>query len=214
MRIAYYALHYGKEYLAYSIRSIQDAVDEIHILYTAKPSFGHGTDAVNPDTLVELEREAMRFATKPIIWHPGTWAQEGQHRDTIIEIAKQRGATVIATVDADELSKMSRDGRILNCVVEGPYDVYIAVDRKLADEKGVQGGEVPGQVDIMVFPDLDAANPVYKSITYFAEGMKSAALVAGAVVPVILPSRTDPPQTKAYSIALASFIKDQKKVAA
>jgi phosphate butyryltransferase len=121
---------------------------------------------------------------------------------------------VPSTVDADELSKMSRDGRIQNCVVEGPYDIYISVDRKLADEKGVKGGEVPGQVDIMVFPDLDAANPVYKCISYFAEGMKSAALVAGATVPVILPSRTDPPQTKAYSIALASFMKDQKKVAA
>ena len=120
---------------------------------------------------------------------------------------------VPSTVDADELAKMSRDGRIRNCVVEGPYDIYIAVDRKLADEKGVKGGEVPGQVDIMVFPDLDAANPVYKAITYFAEGMKSAAVVAGAAVPVILPSRTDPPLTKALSIALASFMKDQKVAA-
>ena len=121
---------------------------------------------------------------------------------------------VPSTVDADELSKMSRDGRIQNCVVEGPYDIYISVDRKLADEKGIKGGEVPGQVDIMVFPDLDAANPVYKSITYFAEGMKSAALVAGANIPVILPSRTDPPLTKAHSIALASFLKDRRQVAA
>jgi phosphate butyryltransferase len=121
---------------------------------------------------------------------------------------------VPSTVDADELSKMSRDGRIQNCVVEGPYDIYISVDRKLADEKGIKGGEVPGQVDIMLLPDLDAANPVYKAITYFAEGMKSAALVVGATVPVILPSRTDPPLTKALSIALASFMKDQKKIAA
>ncbi|MBI5239880.1 MAG: phosphate butyryltransferase [Elusimicrobia bacterium] len=121
---------------------------------------------------------------------------------------------VPSTVDADELSKMSKDGRIKDCVVEGPYDIYITVDRKLADEKGVKGGEVPGQVDIMVLPDLDAANPVYKCLTYFAEGMKSAAVVAGAKVPVILPSRTDPPLTKALSIALASFMKDQKRVAA
>jgi len=120
---------------------------------------------------------------------------------------------VPSTVDADELVKMNRDGRLSNCVVEGPYDIYIALDRKLADEKGVKGGEVPGQVDIMVLPDLDAANPVYKCITYFAEGMKSATLVVGASVPVILPSRTDPPQTKAHSIALASFIREQKKVA-
>jgi phosphate butyryltransferase len=115
-----------------------------------------------------------------------------------------------STLDAAELSKMSQDGRIQNAVVEGPYDVYISVSRKLADEKGVKGGQVPGDVDILVFPDLDSANPVYKCITFFAEGMKSGALVAGASVPVILPSRTDPPQTKAYSIALASFLKTQK----
>jgi len=42
---------------------------------------------------------------------------------------------------------------------------------------------------------------------------KSAALVAGAKVPVILPSRTDPPQTKAHSIALASLLKGQKVAA-
>jgi phosphate butyryltransferase len=117
---------------------------------------------------------------------------------------------VQSTVDAAELKKMSEDGRITNAIVEGPYDIYISFDRKLADEKGIKGGLVPGDVDAIVLPDLDAANPVYKSITYFAEGMKSAALVAGASVPVILPSRTDPPQTKAYSIALASFMKDQK----
>jgi phosphate butyryltransferase len=117
---------------------------------------------------------------------------------------------VPCTVDAAELSKMSQDGRIHNAVVEGPYDVYISLSRKLADEKGIKGGEAPGETDILVFPDLASANPVYKSITFFAEGMKSSALVAGANVPVILPSRTDPPQTKAYSIALASFLKEQK----
>ncbi len=112
-----------------------------------------------------------------------------------------------STVDAAELSRMSQDGRITNAVVEGPYDIYISLSRKLADEKGVSGGLVPGEADILVFPDLDAANPVYKAITFFAAGMKSAALVAGASVPVILPSRTDPPLTKALSIALASFLK-------
>jgi len=115
-----------------------------------------------------------------------------------------------STLDAAELAKMSQDGRIRNAVVEGPYDIYISVSRKLADEKGIRGGEVPGEADLLLLPDLDAANPVYKCITFFAEGMKSAALVAGANVPVILPSRTDPPLTKALSIALASFIKEQK----
>lgn len=115
-----------------------------------------------------------------------------------------------STLDAAELSKMSLDGRIGNAIVEGPYDIYITVSRKLADEKGIKGGQVPGEMDIMLFPDLDSGNPVYKCITFFAEGMKSAAIVAGANVPVILPSRTDPVMTKVFSIALASFLKEQK----
>ena len=118
-----------------------------------------------------------------------------------------------STVDAAELVKMSQDGRLQNCVVEGPYDIYITFSRKLADEKGIKGGVVPGDVDAIVLPDLNSANPTYKSITFFAAGMKSAALVAGAKVPVILPSRTDPPQTKAHSIALASLLKGQKVAA-
>lgn len=115
-----------------------------------------------------------------------------------------------STVDADELSKMSRDGRIRNAVVEGPYDMYISVSRKLAEEKGLTGGEVPGETDIMMMPDLDAANPTYKAISFFAAGLKSATIVAGASIPIILPSRTDSPLTKMLSIALASFLKEQK----
>ena len=103
MKIAYYTLHYGKEYLAWSIRSIQDSVDEIHMLYTKTPSFGHGTSLTCPDSEEELRYEAGRFANKPIIWHTGTWNNEGQHRTTIMDIAAQRNAKMILAVDADEL---------------------------------------------------------------------------------------------------------------
>ncbi|MBI5624173.1 MAG: phosphate butyryltransferase [Elusimicrobia bacterium] len=113
---------------------------------------------------------------------------------------------VPCTVDAEELCRMSKDGRITDAVVEGPYDVYISFSRKLADEKGVKGGDVPGDVDIVVLPDLNTANVAYKTLTFFAEGLQSAALVAGARFPIVLPSRTDPPRTKMLSIALASFL--------
>lgn len=112
-----------------------------------------------------------------------------------------------STEDAAALAAMSRDGRIGNAVVEGPYDLYIAFSRRLADEKGVKGGLVPGDADIAVLPDLDAANAVYKAISFFADGFASAAIVAGARLPVILPSRADEPRTKMLSIALASFMK-------
>lgn len=103
MRIAYYALHYGAEYLAWSIRSIQDAVDEIHVLYTDVPSYGHTQGAVCPDSEVDLRRESERFLTKPLVWHRGHWSNEGEHRNAIRDIARVRGANLVLTVDADEL---------------------------------------------------------------------------------------------------------------
>lgn len=102
-KIAYYALHYGKEYLAWSIRSVQDAVDEIVVLYTDRPSFGHDTQLVCPDSEEELKREARRFLTKPLMWIRGHWTGEGQHRDEIVQIARKRGIGQVLAVDADEL---------------------------------------------------------------------------------------------------------------
>ena len=114
-----------------------------------------------------------------------------------------------STLDAVELVKMSKDGRIKNAVIEGPYDVYIAFSKKLALEKGITG-EVPGETDIALLPDLDSGNPMYKTLSFFVAGMKSATVLAGSNIPVILPSRTDSPMTKLHSVALACFLKDAK----
>jgi hypothetical protein len=101
--IAYWALHYGKEYLAWSIRSVQDAVDEIHVLYTDQPSFGYRGAASCPDSESELKEEAQRFLTKPLHWHKGRWEREGEHRAAIIDIANGIGAERVLVVDADEV---------------------------------------------------------------------------------------------------------------
>jgi hypothetical protein len=101
MRVAYYALHYGKEYLAWSIASIQKAVDQIHIFYTATPSYGQRTPGfVCPDTEDELQAEAQRFATVPIVWHRGQWGSEGAHRSAIYSV---QGVEQALVVDADEV---------------------------------------------------------------------------------------------------------------
>jgi len=115
-----------------------------------------------------------------------------------------------STLDAEALVKMNKEGVIKNCVVEGPYDIYISFSKELAAEKGIKGAQVPGETDIALFPNLDSANPVYKCLSFFGAGMKSATLLAGCNIPVILPSRTDSPVTKLHSIALACFLKDAK----
>lgn len=113
-RAAYYALHYGKEYLAWSIRSVQDAVDEIIVLYTDRPSFGHDTPLTCPDTEAELEREARRFLKKPLVWIRGRWGGEGQHRTEILKIAAERGIGQLLVVDADELWHPDQAARALD----------------------------------------------------------------------------------------------------
>ena len=115
-----------------------------------------------------------------------------------------------STVDAQALAQMCKEGKIKDCVVEGPYDVYMTFSKELAAEKGVAGAQIPGDVDIVLLPDLDAANPFYKMLAFFGEGVKAAAILAGPKVPAILPSRADAPAVKLNSIALSSFLKDQK----
>jgi hypothetical protein len=103
MRTALYALHYGKEYLAYSVRSIQDAVDQIVVYYTKRPSFGFAAPLPCPDTEAELFEEANRFLTKPLLWRTGTWSNEGEHRDAALEECRRLGAEQVLVVDADEV---------------------------------------------------------------------------------------------------------------
>jgi hypothetical protein len=99
--IAYTALLYGKDYLASAIRSVIDAVDEYHILYTPVGSHGHRTDVPCPETREELYEIARQAAGNKFHWHESQWAYEGQQRDSIMQYAPD--ADVILVVDADEV---------------------------------------------------------------------------------------------------------------
>jgi hypothetical protein len=103
MRIAYCALHYGKEYLAWAVRSVQESVDQFHVLYTERPSYGHPTNMTCPDSEEELFAEAHRFSSIPIVWHRGHWTSEGDHRNAIYKVAETVGASQVLVVDADEI---------------------------------------------------------------------------------------------------------------
>ena len=103
--IAYTALHYGTDYLYWSIRSVIDHVDEHHILYSAIGSHGHRTDRRCPDTRHALYREAVRAAGDKLRWHDGEWAHEGLQRESILQHAPD--ADVILVVDADEIWRVN-----------------------------------------------------------------------------------------------------------
>ena len=64
---------------------------------------------------------------------------------------------------------------------------------------------VNGEADALVFPDIEAGNLFYKTITLFCHA-ETAAILQGTIAPVVLPSRGDTIESKFYSLALASLI--------
>ncbi|WP_053364044.1 phosphate butyryltransferase [Bacillus sp. FJAT-27251] len=106
-----------------------------------------------------------------------------------------------ATLDAAALTQMNRRGQFKNCVVDGPLALDNAVSALAAEHKGI-GGEVAGEADILLVPNIEAGNILYKSLVYFA-GAKVGAVIAGAAAPIVLTSRADSAESKLYSLALA-----------
>jgi phosphotransacetylase len=109
-----------------------------------------------------------------------------------------------STVHAACLSKMAERGQIKGAVVDGPLAFDNAISAEAARDKGIRS-PVAGDVDVVVVPDLDAGNILSKNLEYLASA-KMAGIVLGAMAPVVLTSRSDPPRARVYSLALASVL--------
>lgn len=97
---AYFPIHYGKEYLESSIKSIRDHVDDILILYTERPSYGQGTNLKNPDSKEELWEIVNKHAYKyQWVDIPLTF-QENVHRTSYKQYLD---SDIVLAVDADEV---------------------------------------------------------------------------------------------------------------
>ena len=110
-----------------------------------------------------------------------------------------------ATLHAAQLKEMNLEGKISGCLVDGPFAIDIAVNREAALGKGI-AGEVAGDCDILLAPDIEAGNMLYKALNFLG-GATSAAVVMGAAVPIVLTSRSDDERTKLFSIALATCLR-------
>jgi len=113
-------------------------------------------------------------------------------------------SSMLATLDAANLSKMSERGQIKGCIIDGPLALDNALSKEAAAHKKISG-PVAGEADILLMANIEAGNAVYKCLTYTTES-KNGGLLMGAAAPVIVTSRADSPETKMNSIALASLV--------
>ncbi len=101
------------------------------------------------------------------------------------------------TEDAAALAEMDIPG----CDVSGPLALDNAVDPRAAALKGI-AGPVAGSADVLILPDIEAGNILYKALAFLAGG-KNAGIIVGAAAPIVLTSRADSGPSKLASIALA-----------
>lgn len=107
------------------------------------------------------------------------------------------------TVTASILTQMNRRGQIKGCIVDGPLALDNAISAESARIKKI-ASDVAGDADILVAPDIEAGNILYKCLLDLAKA-KGAAIVVGAAKPIVLTSRADTAETKLASIALAAL---------
>lgn len=108
------------------------------------------------------------------------------------------------TISYTRLIERARNGAYGNAVVDGPMDVKTALDTESGTIKGIKS-PVAGNADIIIFPNIEAGNTFYKTITLLA-GATTAGWLTGTMAPVVIASRADSEISKYYSLVMAASL--------
>jgi len=127
-----------------------------------------------------------------------------QPKVAILAATEMVNPKIPTTLDAANLSKMADRGQIKGGLIDGPLALDNAISPESAQIKGIKS-DVAGRADILIPPDVEAANVLAKAITYFAKG-NMAGVVVGGKSPIIVGSRSDPHETKLVSMALGVLL--------
>lgn len=114
-----------------------------------------------------------------------------------------------STIDAAALTKMNERGQITGCVIDGPLALDNALSEEAAREKGIKS-TVAGKAEILIAANIEAANSLAKSTTYFGN-IRLAHVIIGSRVPILIPSRSDKSEAKMLSIALGMVMSEFMK---
>ncbi|MDE7442983.1 MAG: phosphate butyryltransferase [Muribaculaceae bacterium] len=122
-------------------------------------------------------------------------------RVALIHFSEKVNPKFSHTTDYLRLKELAANGGLGNVEIDGPMDVKSACDAHSAAIKGMASA-VTGHADVLIFPNLEAGNTFYKTISCFCKA-RMAGVLTGTSAPVVIPSRADAPESKLYSMALA-----------
>ena len=95
-----------------------------------------------------------------------------------------------------------KNGEIIGANVDGPFAFDNAISEAAARLKNINS-VVAGNADILVVPNIEMGNGLFKMMVYFMSGL-AAGVVMGAKVPIVLTSRADPPEARLAATIIAS----------
>lgn len=137
--------------------------------------------------------------------------QRGTPKVAIVSAIETVNEAIPSTLDATALCKMAERGQITGALLDGPLGFDNAISKEAAEAKGIVS-QVAGDADIIVAPDIESGNMLYKQIRYLSK-VEGAGIVLGAKVPIILTSRAaGKGETRLASCALALFYMRSKLV--
>lgn len=109
-----------------------------------------------------------------------------------------------ATLEADMIAKMAASGDFGDAIVAGPLSLDLAISPEAAARKRFES-QIRAQADILVAPDIESGNILYKSLSTFLHATL-AGVVAGSRAPIVVPSRGDDDASKFASIVLSAWL--------
>ena len=151
----------------------------------------------------QLINNAVKFAASTGLKNP---------KVAVVTAISMPNSRMPETLDAEQLTEMNKRGEIKDCIVDGPLSMDLAISPESAKVKNTNR-RINGDADIIIFPDVHAANIAYKLLTHLTN-IKSGNIIIGTSEPVILSSRSDTVEVKLNSIILAftyDKFKDQQK---
>jgi Phosphotransacetylase len=122
----------------------------------------------------------------------------------ILSAVESVNPAIPSTLEAAALCKMVDRGQITGATVDGPLAFDNAISAEAARIKKITS-RVTGDVDLLMVPNLEAGNILFKELQYLA-GALAAGVVVGAKVPVVLTSRADGELVRMASCALGVLI--------
>ncbi len=122
----------------------------------------------------------------------------------ILSAVESVNPAIPSTLDAASLCKMVDRGQITGAIVDGPLAFDNAISSDAAKIKKIKS-RVAGDVDLLMVPNLEAGNILFKQLQYLA-GALAAGVVVGAKVPIVLTSRADGELARMASCALGVLL--------